>query len=238
MVSPGPGDWPVDWQAVPAAAALTDEQRAAVHGPAVTLLWALSGRQFGLTLSEFVAPAPQPGCGCGPYPGLVAGRWVNGWPQPGGLRLPPTAHSVRQVVLPDGSVAPPGGWALGQNDTLQRANGDVSPWPAGTRVTYLRGAPVPAGGGQAAAALAAELHAVASGGKCRLPGRVTSIAREGVDVMLVDPSTYAEAGLTGLTEVDRWLRAVNPTGATAAAAVYDPGDAPRHACRPRARVVW
>jgi len=69
---------------------------------------------------------------------------------------------------------------------------------------------VPLGGQIAAGLLAGELLKARRGGKCRLPARAQSVAREGVDVTLLDPAALYEAGLTGLAEVDQWITAVNP----------------------------
>jgi hypothetical protein len=58
--------------------------------------------------------------------------------------------------------------------------------------------------------LAKEFMNACSGGKCRLPRRVRSVSRQGVTMDMVDPTSIYAEGLTGLPEIDTWLKAVNP----------------------------
>lgn len=75
----------------------------------------------------------------------------------------------------------------------------------------------PTSGRRAAASLAAEMlrgdpgYATTSGADdVRLPFRVTSVTRQGVSYTYANPSDSTKEGLTGLYEVDLFLRAVNP----------------------------
>jgi hypothetical protein len=104
--------------------------------------------------------------------------------------------------------------------------------PAGTYVVfppqYVRqvvvltlevGQNPPAAGRNAAAALAAEMlrgdpRYVALGdySDTRPASRITSISRQGVSYSFADPGGLAEKNLTGVYEVDLFLRAANPNG--------------------------
>lgn len=105
--------------------------------------------------------------------------------------------------------------------------------PAGTFVTFDRvyarrtatlvievGQNPPASGRRAAAALAAELvrgdpeYAKTEGADdVRPPFRITSITRQGVSYTYANPNDSTKEGLTGIYEVDLFLRAVNPGSA-------------------------
>lgn len=77
-------------------------------------------------------------------------------------------------------------------------------------VTYLRGTPVPNALLRAASILALEWARGCSGGECRLSGRVTALARNGISIDMMDPSDILQGGLTGITEVDQIILAFNP----------------------------
>lgn len=104
--------------------------------------------------------------------------------------------------------------------------------PAGTYVAvaqHLRGQIVvldiavgqnpPLAGKRACAALAAEMlrgdprYAVLGADDIRPPMRLTSVTRQGVTYQYADPAELMKSDLTGVYEVDLFLRAVNPTGA-------------------------
>jgi len=134
--------------------------------------------------------------------------------------LPGPVDSIIEVVQ-DGAVVPPASYRVDDGRWLVRVDGDC--WPdyadldvdSGDgffEVTYLRGAPVPAALQVAAGTLAGEWAKGCSGGTCRLPSRVATIARAGVTVSMVDVDVLLERGLTGLTEVDQIITAFNPHG--------------------------
>lgn len=77
-------------------------------------------------------------------------------------------------------------------------------------ITYQRGIPVPRAGQIAAGYLAGEFAKACQGQDCALPQQLASLSRNGVEVTVVDPSTFLENGLTGIANVDLWVRAVNP----------------------------
>lgn len=206
-------------------------QRNAAEDLAVQVLWALSGRQFGLC-ETVVRPCPEVyirdgfertshvltregghwfnwACGC------LGGCTVTG---PRVVHLPGPAAEITAVMI-DGEALPEDGYQL-EGDALYRRGGGV--WPrqdlgrplgdAGTwSVTYLRGYPVPAGVDVLTGVLAKEfLSACSSGEKCRLPRSVRATVRQGVTYQVYDPKDMFANGKTGLAEVDLWLASVNP----------------------------
>lgn len=227
--------WEVDTACLPDAQAPADIDRlAAVVDAAVGILWALTGRQYGLcpTIARPCPSPPQatpwwPGGmpGTGWIPILDGGTWRNepicatGACAPTGpsvVILPGPVHEITEVRV-DSDILDPGSYAL-EGDRLLRATGT---WPAqdltrpagtpGTwTVTYLRGLPAPPGAARMAGILAAELHAACTGGKCRLPRRATSVQRAGVSFDMPDPSSIIADGYTGIAEIDTWITAHNP----------------------------
>ena len=209
-------DWPVDRTCMPTLPVLpeepTDADLAAVDAAqaaqddaaatAVQIMWALSGRQFGVCP---VIYRPTPVAERAPCPG--GGSWVL---------LPGPVAAVVSVSV-GGAVIDPSSYRV-EGDRLYRTGGYQ--WPAqnldrpdgdpGTwSVTYRRGLPVPAGVGRLTGALARELLSACDGGKCRLPRSVVSTTQRGV-THVFDPAKILGAGKTGIPEIDSWLAAVNP----------------------------
>jgi len=87
-------------------------------------------------------------------------------------------------------------------------------------ITYLRGIPVPVTGRIAAGMLAGEFAKACVGAECSLPQQLASLTRNGVQVDVVDPATFIDNGLTGVTLVDLWIRAVNPAHKAQRSRVY------------------
>ncbi len=195
MQSPsGPGNWPVKWDATPATSTIDPAVRATVGPIAVQVLWAATGRRFGLTTHTHTAPPSRPGWYCEPTGNA-------------GILLPGPVWDIIQVVGGTTTYAYTD-YAL-RGDFLQRITGVG--WPLQTTVvTYQRGRPVPIGGDIFAAVLAGEIATSMRGGKCRLPSRATSVAREGINVVLATPEEYLSDGLTGIPEVDQWISTHNP----------------------------
>lgn len=234
-------NWPVDDSCLPP---LPDEDdcsysdrlrdRTAAVEVAVSVLWALSGRQFGVcpTLTR-PCPPPAPGLRAGsPWDQSVApfiptfefGRWVN---YSCGCTGRCTAAGPRTVHLPGpvsdivvvticGEVLDPGEYTL-EGDMLYRNGAN---WPSqnynrpldedGTwSVLYSKGVPVPAGVGVFVGQLAKEFLAACSGEQCRLPRNVVATTSRGVTRQF-DPTGMYASGKTGLSEIDVWLAAVNP----------------------------
>lgn len=78
-------------------------------------------------------------------------------------------------------------------------------------VSYLWGRAVPGILTRVAGELACEWARNCVGAACRLPQRVTSIARQGVTVSLADVDQLLQNGLTGLTTVDSVIQRFNPS---------------------------
>lgn len=87
-------------------------------------------------------------------------------------------------------------------------------------ITYQRGTLVPRAGQIAAGLLAAEFAKACVGQDCALPQQLSSLSRNGVEVTVVDPATLVDNGLTGIANVDLWIRAVNPTAKAQRSRVY------------------
>lgn len=235
-------EWPVAWDLIPARGD-DPETRAAWQravDAAVGVLWALSGRTYGL---QAVEARPCPGGGCdgvplaGPTwtPKLSDGRLFNtaavglSCGMGGEILLPGPVHRVVGYIV-DGEERPLSD-LVSMGDRVWRHNNGA--WPSqdfslttveeGTwAIRYLRGIPVPAGGEVAAAKLAIEFHGAMTGGRCQLPRRTQTVQRQGVTISMIDPSDIYASGATGLTEVDLWLRAHNPHRLTEPSVVWSP----------------
>ena len=94
--------------------------------------------------------------------------------------------------------------------------------PGSFAITYQRGTPVPRAGQIAAGILAGEFAKNCQGADCQLPQQLASLSRNGVEVTVVDPASLLENGLTGIAQVDLWIRSVNPTRKAQRSRVYSP----------------
>jgi len=95
--------------------------------------------------------------------------------------------------------------------------------PCGLEVTYKWGGPPPPAGVTAVLQLANEfVKAVECPDECKLPERITSISRQGVNYHIFDPQDFLTDGRLGLYSVDVFLRAVNPNKAQLPARVFSP----------------
>jgi len=168
--------------------------------------------------------------------GLRAGEWLNcicGTPECSCERLceivmPGEVAGVLQVVL-DGAELPLSSFRVDNGNRIVRTDGAC--WPScqnmnaalgevGTLgITYLPGIIPDSSALWAAGVLASEFAKACTGGKCRLPSSVTSIARQGISMTL---GTMFEGGLTGIREVDAWLLSINPHGLRVPPMVWSP----------------
>jgi hypothetical protein len=167
-------------------------------------------------------------CGCGgsgcscttvcevSLPGEVAaifGVWV------GGAKVDPTAYRIDNghlLVRQDGDC-----WPLCQDMT--------QPWDGedAFSILYLPGIRPGAAGLWAAGLLAYEFAKACTGGKCRLPSSVTSLARQGVSMEFTQ-GMFA-GGVSGIREVDAWVKSVNPANLSQPSRVWSPDlRAPRY----------
>jgi hypothetical protein len=203
---------------------------------AVFVLWSLTGRTFAIE-DVWARPCPRwrdvedydAGMGFGSSVGFVpildAGVWrnvsgcggactVDGM---GAVTLPGPVTNVVEVRV-DGTAIDPSSWKV-EGNVLYRTNrrewptqdmslpmGDPGTWS----VHYQRGVQPPAGAAAMVGVLAKEFWAICSGGKCRLPKRWQTIQRQGVTITRADPTTSLTEGVTGLPEIDTWIKAVNP----------------------------
>lgn len=214
---------------------------------ASTVLWAATGRRFGLCETT-VRPCRREceDCASGWFwsygtwmPYIFAGIWRNCWCGTGNGCT--TCKASCQVWLP-GPVAAVTGVEIAGNTVdpatyeLQLADGVYwlvrihagdetnECWPdhqnydhalgeADTwSVTYLKGIAVPQVLLDAAGVLAVEWARSCTGAVCRLPSRIQNLTRQGISVSMVNVDTLLDRGLTGLTEVDQVIVALNPYG--------------------------
>lgn len=208
---------------------------------ASTFLWARTGRQYGpcpITIrpaqDQFNDPVYRayplwPGQDpvvSGPY--LMSGTWRNCGCGPRcccrvecAVVLRGPVNAVSEILV-DGEVIPSTSYRVDVTQgTYWLVRLDGTCWPtcqdfqaaedaAGAfAVTYEIGREVPEALAIATAILACEYGKSITGGECRLPARMTNLTRQGVTVE-VEPAS-PEEGLTGLTEVDAVVAALNPS---------------------------
>lgn len=245
----GPCSWVIDTGCCPTWSEYSVELQASATRFATLVLWASTGRRFG-ACELTVRPCgrhwsntdtglwtldPQDGHWT-PY--IMDGQWNNclcGTSpcccEPScQVRLPGPVLEVTEVLV-DGVAVADSAWRVDNRQWLVRTDGDC--WPdcsdmdvdSGTglfQVTYLRGKAVPPPLAVAAGTLACEFAKACLGSACRLPQRVTTIARQGVTVQLVDVDRLLDRGLTGITEVDQVITALNPNGLKGRPRLYSP----------------
>lgn len=233
---------PCGWTALGCAAVTADEPtaNAVIALQAATgILWALSGRRFGVC-DVTVRPCRQPCAaypwgyrgivGPGPWvPALIGGEWFNlrcgecgddcGCATTSSIDLPGPVNAITEVKVDGTALTAGDDYVLYDHERLYRIG---ARWPtcqdltaADTEadtwsVTFTRGLPLPVEGQVALGALACEILSGLDGGECKLPARVTNLNRQGVDLTIADPQDFLSDGRTGLFLVDMWLAAVNP----------------------------
>lgn len=171
------------------------------------------GRWFNLPCS-----CGPDNCGCGPLEAID---------------LQGPVSDVLEVRV-DGELLSPGAWRvqrIGPDTRLIRRDGGHWPRcqdmtrpetePGTWSVKYTRGRKVPAAGIRAVSTLACEIYKQCQNdSSCRLPARVKQVQREGVTYTMFDPGEELDQGLTGLREVDAWIKTVNPHQLAEPPAVY------------------
>lgn len=128
--------------------------------------------------------------------------------------------AVVDEVLIDGVALDPSAYRLDDGNILVRTDSecwpqcqdmDAGPDEVGAfTVTYQQGIPVPRAGQIAAGLLACQFAKSCAGGDCILPQELQSLSRNQIEVQVIDPAALPESILTGIAQVDRWVRAVNP----------------------------
>ena len=210
---------------------------------AVAVLWALTGRRFGVC-TTVARPCPRPAETAvtfhGPWmvPMLDSGVWTNIGCTPttgcsrvgeGVVLLPGPVHEIVGVAV-DGVKIDSDSYRL-EGDWLYRTEGD---WPSqnlslplgaeGTwSVTYLRGTPPPAGADLMVGRLANEfVQSCLDPDRCDLPAGTKTIQRQGVTIEIADSAQIIAAGGVGIPEVDMWINAHNPHGLSEPTQVWSP----------------
>jgi hypothetical protein len=169
----------------------------------------------------------------------VDGAWVN---TGCGCTAPCSCTFVPEVILPapvgavvevnlDGALLDPSAYRVDNGNRLVRTDGQAWPKcqdmaaPAGSEgtfsVRYLNSWPVDGLGSYAAGKLAYEFAQACTGGKCALPNGVQTISRLGVTLEI--PTGMFENGVTGIIEVDSWVRMWNPNALKMPSTVWTPG---------------
>lgn len=250
--STGPCGWTIDTTCCPDWDAATNTQRDRATSWATYILWALTGRRFGaceVTVRPcgtscnvyggwMTYPVTADGIGTVWAPFIQDGRWFN-CACSGACRcearcsvaLPGPVAGIVEVLV-DGVVIDPELYRVDNRSRLVGIGGQC--WPEcqdlnlespdeGTfQVTYLRGTPLPMAGQIAAGKLACEVLKACQGETCALPQNVASITRTGVQVEMIDPTDVLTNGLTGIADVDLFIRAVNPKGLQRRPRVFSP----------------
>lgn len=244
-MSTTPYTWPIDEACLPPSSdGLHEALLPAAIDTAIGVLWALTGRRFGLQTvvarpCTRTGPAMQvahhgpwmvPIIDSGVWRNLACGTTLCRRDSPSTVLLPGPVHTVTGVAV-DGVKLDDTSWTV-EGDWLYRTDGHTWPEqdlsaplgsPGTWSVTYQRGTPPPAGAGIAAGALAGEfLQSCIDPDKCALPRRVTQITRQGVTMQMADPQSIINDGSTGLPEVDMWVRAHNPNRLAEPSVVWSP----------------
>lgn len=230
----------------------TPAQRERNEGLASLIMWALTGRRYGLceitvqpcqprsSRSYQVYPLETSFWGGGSwYPYIESGVWHNAGSGGCGscctarcqVDLPgPTTKTNILEVRVDGVVVPAGSYQVHDQHWLIRTDGQCWPScvnfnqqdPPAFTVRYRRGETVPQAVLDATAVLVCELGKLCAGQACRLPPRVASLTRQGVQVQFADLTDLIAQRLTGIDEIDRVILAVNPGRLTSPPQIYTP----------------
>ena len=194
-------------------------------------------------------PVASPGVGSAPGPWMVpwidSGIWRNcgctgGCSCEARCEVPfPTSVAEVVEVRIDGVVLDPSAYRLDSwrgIPRLVRTDGDC--WPqcqdmnvgsdavGSFVIVYQPGRLLPVAGQIAAGELACEFAKACAGAECALPQQLASLSRNGVEVTVADPEQLFDNGLTGLANVDLFIRAVNPHKRASRTRVSSP-DLPR-----------
>jgi hypothetical protein len=220
---------------------------------AKTIVWAATGRQFGLCELTVRPCGRQCNNGRDGYyydgygtwiPYIFNGVWRNCICGMNGpqctcdpdcqVYLPGPVYSVEQVIVSGETLPVTGAYFVLDQQWLVRSDttecwpmcGDQNVQPGTTedlfQVTYTRGKPVPIALAHATSNYACEYARACLGLPCRLPGRISSIARQGVTISMVDPTELLRSGMTGLWELDQLILAINPYQLKGRTRLYSP----------------
>jgi hypothetical protein len=234
LTGPGCEPWPLGPCPIPDNT--LPEMVAWASRAAEDMLWAASGRQFGVcrTVEAFgvyratdcTVPWGPQAAALGPtvLPGLVTGAPLRD--RCCALLLRGPAVAVHSVEV-DGLGLDPSEYVL-TGDRLLTADGGCWPdvdacSPPAIVVDYSLGVPPPAVAAGAMSELYGELLRACTGDPgCRLPSRVVNLARQGVQMVLLDPQDYLDNGRLGLPLCDLFISSVNPGHLIMPSAVVSP----------------
>lgn len=154
-------------------------------------------------------------CACGGGCSCDSRPWVM---------LPDPVGYIEAVTV-NGEVLDPSAYQVEQGNRLVRLDGEAWPACAGENftVTYLNAYAVDEVGNMAATILAKEFLAALDPGqkrKCRLPSNVTALTRQGVSMEL--STGLFPGGMTGIKEVDAFIRLWNPNNLIIPPTVHSP----------------
>lgn len=180
------------------------------------ILYKLTGEKFQGVHTVTEKYNPNASSSSHTTPALINGNMYN-IPRSAGndgklyLRHRPVREIIEIVEM--GSVLPQTSFELRNRTFVVKKN--RTPWLSDytneLEVTYSYGAKPPLAGKLAAIKLANELNlSMVGSSDCALPSRVSSVARQGVQITMLDPQEFLEQGRTGLYEVDLFLKTYNP----------------------------
>lgn len=247
-----PCGWTIDTSCCAEWSTYSNTVRDRATSWATEILYYLSGRQFGaceITVRPcgtgcryyggwMTYPVIADGIGTIFTPFIRDGSWFNcgcsgacSCEARCSVWLPGPVASVSQVTL-DGVVIDPANYRVDNRNRLIGMNGVcwpdcqnmelISPDEGTFEVTYLRGKALPVSGQIAAGELACQFAKACSGQSCALPANMASLARQGIQVEMIDPTNVLTSGFTGIPSVDLWIRAVNPAGLAQRPRIYSP----------------
>lgn len=196
------------------------------------ILFDLTKRQWPGVCADVVRPGNE--CGCGAD--VCGCGWISKIRLPGfpvvtvdevivdGVVIPASRYEVQNdadlVYLPDPAnpSVPIGAWP-------RRQRADMPLTENGTwQVAYTFGRNPPIGGVRAAVTLGCQLALACVGDdSCALPSGTVSVARQGVSISVIDPTTLTENGMTGLPSVDLWVASVLRGVRVRPGSIYVPG---------------
>lgn len=181
-------------------------------------------------------------------PYIFNGAWRNCWCGCNGLSgcctcapdcqlwLPGPIASITSVIQ-DGVTVDPATYRVDNGQWLVRTqsvstsdcwnqcqNYNINSGANTLVVNYMLGIAVPNVLKRAAGELACEWIKSCLGLPCRLPQRVTNIARQGVSISMVNVDDLLKEGLTGVQTVDQLIRGFNPFGLVSKMNIASPDD--------------
>jgi hypothetical protein len=235
-----PCNWDVDTGCCSEWDTYSDELQEAAMEYGALVVWAATGRRFGLCERTIRPCGRTSNTNVNGYywaegawfPYIFNGQWRNCagcamsfgccscepscqvWLPPPVYSIPATGITIGDTIYNIEDIG-----RVDDSQWLVRTDGDC--WPqcqdynddtsdSFFQVTYFRGQPVPNILLRAAGEVACEYARACSGADCRLPSRVTSISRQGVSVSMTDVEVLLRDGLTGITTVDQVILKFNP----------------------------